>query len=95
MTSNRKKPGLAFWATVVVVVVLAYVLSFGPATWLYERQVVPDSAVTMIYAPVLSAYEYAPRPIRQATDWYMALWSKKSDEGIFYDPVPRVVPIHR
>jgi hypothetical protein len=72
---------------------VVYLLSFGPATWLYERQVVPDSAVTMIYAPVLSAYVYASRPIRQATDWYMALWSKKSDEGIFYDPVPQVVPI--
>ena len=30
MTANRKKPGVAFWATVVVVVVLvAYPLSFG------------------------------------------------------------------
>jgi hypothetical protein len=30
---DRKKPGVAFWATVVVVVVLAYVASFGPANW--------------------------------------------------------------
>ena len=30
--TDRKKPGVAFWATVVVVVVLvAYPLSFGPA----------------------------------------------------------------
>ena len=30
MTSDRNKPGVAFWATVVVVVVLvAYPLSFG------------------------------------------------------------------
>jgi hypothetical protein len=36
MTSH-KKPGVAFWATVVVVVVLLYVASFGPACWLNER----------------------------------------------------------
>jgi len=29
MTPTRKKPGVAFWATVVVVVGLAYPLSFG------------------------------------------------------------------
>src|SRR5262245_53120695 len=33
--TNRKKPGVAFWATVVVVVALvAYPMSFGPACWL-------------------------------------------------------------
>jgi hypothetical protein len=35
MTSDRKQPGAAFWATVVVVVVLlGYPLSFGPACWI-------------------------------------------------------------
>jgi hypothetical protein len=35
MTSDRKKPGLAFCATVVVVAVLVgYPLSFGPACWI-------------------------------------------------------------
>src|SRR5262245_14028997 len=34
MTSDRKKPGVAFWVTVVVVALpLVYVLSFGPACW--------------------------------------------------------------
>jgi len=32
MSESRKKPGVAFWATVVVVVVLVgYPLNFGPA----------------------------------------------------------------
>ena len=30
MTEDRKKPGVAFWATVVVVAVLAYPLSLPP-----------------------------------------------------------------
>ena len=32
--TSRKKPGVAFWATVVAVVVLAYYLSLGPVFWL-------------------------------------------------------------
>jgi len=35
----HKKPGVAFWATVVVVVaLLAYPLSFGPACWIADRE---------------------------------------------------------
>jgi hypothetical protein len=37
MSEERKKPGVAFWATVVLVAVLAYPLSFGPACWLCSR----------------------------------------------------------
>jgi hypothetical protein len=37
---ERKKPGVTFWATVVMVVTLvAYPLSFGPACWLCEKGV--------------------------------------------------------
>ena len=31
--TSRKQPGVAFWAIVVVVLVLAYLVSFGPACW--------------------------------------------------------------
>jgi hypothetical protein len=35
--TDRKKPGVAFWATVALVVVLvAYPLSFGPACWIWD-----------------------------------------------------------
>ena len=38
MTSNCKKPGVAFWATVVAgAVLVAYPLSFGPACWITSR----------------------------------------------------------
>lgn len=33
MTPSRKKPGVAFWGTVALAVVLAYPVSFGPACW--------------------------------------------------------------
>jgi hypothetical protein len=36
--TSRKKPGVAFWATVVLTVLLVvYPLSFGPACWIASR----------------------------------------------------------
>ena len=54
MTSDRKKPGVAFWASVVLVVALVgYPLSFGPAVWLAARGVIPKSPVKWAYWPML------------------------------------------
>jgi hypothetical protein len=53
MTFQRKKPGVAFWATVAVVMVLVlYVASFGPACWLAERNVIPESIPRITYRPL-------------------------------------------
>jgi len=35
--SDRKKPGVAVWATVVVACQLLYPISFGPACWINSR----------------------------------------------------------
>jgi hypothetical protein len=54
MSSDRKQPGLAFGATVVVVVALvAYPLSFGPACWLVDRGYMPARTVAKAFRPVL------------------------------------------
>jgi hypothetical protein len=37
MTADRKKPGVVFWATVVVVGVVLYVASVGPVYWIASR----------------------------------------------------------
>jgi hypothetical protein len=40
--TDRKKPGVAFWASVVVTAVLiGYPLSFGPACWLCGNDILP------------------------------------------------------
>ena len=52
MSEPRKKPGVAFWATVVVVVALAYPISFGPACWLTSRTKIGANAVPVIYRPM-------------------------------------------
>jgi hypothetical protein len=39
--TDRKKPGVMFWATAVVVVVLVgYPLSFGPAVWATRENII-------------------------------------------------------
>ncbi len=50
--ADRKKPGVAFWATVAVVVVLVYVASIGPACWLTSGLNARVEFVSIIYRPV-------------------------------------------
>jgi hypothetical protein len=75
MTGDRKKPGVAFWGTVVVVALLAYPLSFGPACWLAQR----DAATTerlapRLYWPIGWAFTKSPRGvIRGVIHWYATL----------------------
>jgi|GEM_PF-4235741 len=55
MCEYRKKPGVAFWATVVLVVLLAYPLSWGPVAWARSRQYTGDTldrAILVLYAPL-------------------------------------------
>jgi hypothetical protein len=56
MTSDRNKPGVAFWATVVVVALpLIYVLSFGPACWISSHSGIGVYALPKVYRPILEA----------------------------------------
>jgi hypothetical protein len=52
--TDRKKPGMAFWVAVVVVVLALYVLSFGPACWITSRTG-GDHLLPTIYRPVVAA----------------------------------------
>ena len=72
MTPDRKKPGVAFWTTVAVVVALVgYPLSFGPACWVCNWGYFDENAIRVIYGPLaklcLSAEETA---LCRATLWY-------------------------
>ena len=51
--SRRKHPSAAFWATVVVVVgLVAYPLSVGPACWLVDRGMFPVEVLDGLYRPL-------------------------------------------
>ena len=81
MTSDRKKPGVAFWATVVVTVVLVgYPLSFGPACWITSRLDRGASAVQIGYRPMTCMMSASER-VAHALDWYARLGAA---EGWFW-----------
>jgi hypothetical protein len=78
--TSRKKPGVAFWATVApVVLVVAYPLSVGPAEWLNRSGRISDNTGNVIrqfYRPLDWTYRNGPESIRQSLDWYIKLWTR-------------------
>jgi hypothetical protein len=76
--TSRKKPGVAFWATVVLVAVLVlYPLSFGPACWLAYRDYMSDDVrhiATVAYSPIAWISENGPKPLQDAIASYASLW---------------------
>jgi hypothetical protein len=77
MPSDRKKPGLAFWATVVLVVVLvAYPLSFGPACWLTSHLESGAGFVSVFYRPIFRITY--PNPFIAENNWAQAAILKYS-----------------
>ncbi len=84
--TDRKKPGVAFWATVVVVVALVlYPLSYGPAmrfvyengqrrwTTAWDRDVIRQS-IFLFYLPIRLLHSDGPQPIFKVIEWYVRLW---------------------
>src|SRR5258708_36081271 len=82
--TDHKKPGAAFWATVVLVVALAYPLSFGaacryvsrcPHPFLYGHEEIPE-----FYLPIGTLIETGPPIVADAIRRYAVMWS--GDDGI-------------
>jgi hypothetical protein len=78
MTHSRKKPGVAFWATVVAVAALAYVAGCGPACWL---RVTDSPLPSQVYATLHWLYRpmdwlviYGPMPISAPVYRYAEFW---------------------
>jgi hypothetical protein len=69
MTPSRKKPGVAFWATVVVVVALVYVLSFGPVCWINCRTGTCGPLISTAFRPIILATGKV-RGAEPAVRWY-------------------------
>ena len=69
--TNRKKPGVAFWATVVVVVGLVlYPLSLGPACWTTSHLGTGAWAVSFLYSPIV---KHSPPPISRILMTYSTI----------------------
>jgi hypothetical protein len=73
MEKPRKKPGMAFWSAIAVVLALAYPLSFPPACRLILGREVPyelSQATFRFYRPLLSRAYQRKWPWKQ----YANLW---------------------
>jgi hypothetical protein len=76
MSNDRKKPGIAFWTLVAVVIVLIlYPLSLGPACWISCKAERGEEFVTALYRPILWIAN-ATQPSRQFVFWYAGLQSE-------------------
>jgi hypothetical protein len=75
---NRRERWAKRTAVGVVVVVLAYLASFGPFVWCCQRNLLPAWAVTAgmyVYWPqVFAGTDRAPQALRAALNWYGNLW---------------------
>jgi len=74
--TDRKKPGVAFWATVGLAVVLAYLLGTGPAIWLESRELLPpigQRALVIVYAPLIWAGDNSDAVVGVYM-WYTDFW---------------------
>ena len=89
MTFDGKKPGVAFWASVVVVVVGLYGGSFGPAYWVESRVVTPEwvfEGLECVYYPLNWMTIGGPRGIRDALCWW-------KEAGQLVDNSPKIPPL--
>lgn len=83
--TDRKKPGVAFWVTVVLVAVLVgYPLSLFPIAWLDVRGILLNDnsvagKITWSYcAPARWAYESGPAWLHNYLEWVWGLGMTKS-----------------
>ena len=62
-----------FIIKVFVVLLIMYVLSYGPACYLWEQTNWPERFLHHIYAPIVWAQEYTL--FKGVIDWYVSLFS--------------------
>jgi hypothetical protein len=75
--TDRKKPGVAFWATVALVVVLVgYPLSIGPWFWVVTTGRIPISLIWIdhAYDPLRWIIERSPGSAGELIHSYISLW---------------------
>ena len=75
--TDRKKPGVAFWATVVASTLLLYVAGFGPAAWLVDRGWIAARPVARVYRPVLIVLNDSPDVVWVAVHAYVGVGSEE------------------
>jgi hypothetical protein len=76
--ADRKKPGVAFWATVVVVGLALYILSFGPFSSVRPRMPGPIRGVAVfMYKPVTLFILNGPDWMIDPYLAYVGFWNRE------------------
>ena len=79
--TDRKQPGVAFWGSVVLVVILfGYPLSFGPACWAVDGGWIAARPVASVFRPILvihltcrgSTTGQPLKAVSKTIEWYAA-----------------------
>jgi hypothetical protein len=78
LNSASKKPGVAFWASVVLVVMLVgYPLSFGPACWINCRTEIGTRHMAVVYRPICWAWKKWPKQLQFPIRGYASLGASR------------------
>jgi len=86
VTLGRKKPGVALWATVVLVVLVLYVASFGPACWLTSQrwgwsQLQPHRAM-IVYFPLGALASRPDTAVGRGLRWWMTFGTRRGHAAV-------------
>jgi hypothetical protein len=69
---EQDKPG-RFWVMWIVLALVVYVLSVGPAVRLAVRMPASKQGFLRIYAPLSFVANHCP-PVKSFFEWYVGLW---------------------
>lgn len=74
---ERKKHGWPFWTTVILLLAVLYVASFGPACWLMANHLPPAAvpAVLTCYMPLMLVAG-TTTTTHEMLQWYVHLWAE-------------------
>jgi len=80
--TDHKKPGVTFWATVLVVAglmaLVVYPLSIGPAFWAAGESETAFTVVAYAYFPVCWVISIGPDSVKEAFNSYLGMWTAGS-----------------
>ena len=68
--TDREKPGVAFWETMVLSLLVLYALSFGPACWATSRGIIEMWFTDHMYSPIIWISGHSPPAIHNGAQWY-------------------------
>lgn len=96
MSRSSETVGRTFvihWAAILLIGVLLYVLSFGPACWMVTRAAMPDGSwphrtFYFVYGPVANAVLWTPESLEGAINWYLGAGSPAAKRIELWTDIP-------